>query len=195
MPRRTASCDWARRVMRRPQLACRRCRLIQKPDLFRRAVLHCRRSPRRLVAVVCSDEPKLAAVYAAVRIGNIKRRLDTLLHMLAKFLGGPRRMVRKSQTEFRCRYPANGITANVAKLSCPGGFETGESAACCPCAGKSVHLLCLRSCGRRRASGCGNRRGWNERAICRRVVCGKPIRWFGDLRWRLIWFQHPDTLQ
>src|SRR5262249_30849236 len=128
---------------------------------------------------VGSNKPKLAAVHSPFSVGHVERRLDTLLHMLAEFLGGPSKWSGNPKPNFTVGYAAKG-TADTAVFA--ERFRRRRQRRLLPLHRRERHFLCLRSCGRRRTRCCRNPRGWNERPICCRcVVCGKPVRWFGDL--------------
>ncbi|HEY2414062.1 MAG TPA: hypothetical protein VGI40_17580 [Pirellulaceae bacterium] len=88
---------------------------------------HCHGSPRRLVAVICCDEPKLAAKHSAFGIGHVERRLKADLHILAEFLAGP---VNGAEIPNRISLSVTPRTVLLTLLSWPDGFEIGESAAC-----------------------------------------------------------------
>src|SRR5262249_35239807 len=140
-------------------------------------LLHRYRSSRRLISVVRCDKPELAAVHPAIGIGHIERSLDAALHILAEFLGWASEWRGNAKPNFTIRYPAKG-TADAAVLA--ERFRGRRERRLLPLP-RRERRLCLCSCGRRRTRGRCNSGGWNERPICRHVICCKGVRWFGNL--------------
>src|SRR5262249_16431389 len=73
-------------------------------------LFHRRGGPRRLIAVVRCDEPKLAAIDSAIGVGRVEGRLDAELHVLAEFFGWTLKCPGNSEANFtvshvtdRCR--------------------------------------------------------------------------------------------
>src|SRR6202007_1513840 len=63
---------------------------------------------RGLVAVVCRDEPELAAEDAAIGVRHAEGGLDTELHVLAEFLGRAAERRRDSKPNFSIGHAADG---------------------------------------------------------------------------------------
>src|SRR5262249_12451752 len=137
----------------------------------------CHGGSRRLVAVVGRDQPELAAQHPPNGIGPLESRFDAAPHILAEFLGWAREWRGKAKPKFTLRYPPKA-TAYPAVLA--QAFLGGRERRLLPLP-RRERRLCLCSCGRRRTRGRCNAGRWNERPICRHVVCCKGVRWFGDL--------------
>src|SRR5262249_46552796 len=97
--------------------------------------------------------------------------------MLAELLGRPGEGCGNPEPDFTIGYSANA-TAEAAVLAERFRRRRERRLLLLP---RREGRLCLCSCGRRRTRGRCNAGRWNERPICRHVICCKGVRWFGDL--------------
>src|SRR5262249_26630763 len=124
--------------------------------VFLKKLFHSFSSPRGLVTVVRSDEPKLPAMHPTIRVGRSERSLDTSLHILAEFFGGAGKWRGNPKPDFAIGYTPNGIGNDLRFLS--GRTRNW----------RWRRLLRLRDCGWRCASG-------NLDRACGRVAFPTPF--------------------